>query len=172
MRDERLDFAEAWAYLQWRRRWVTRRFDADGNGDLTGREGDRANAFLQADQIVLAAATRAAPVKPAQALGIGNALLLAGLLTLFHRLRRREGQVFALLIVLYPITRFVLEAIRDDNPHNLLRGVLTHNQYTSLAMLGSGVVLFLALARLPASAGPAWARRRAGQPDRQRPQSR
>ena len=162
-RDNRLGFEEYWAYVLWRRSWLVGRFDADADGKLSEQERRAANEFLQADQIALALNSYAHPVTPAQALGVINALLLAGLLAVFHRLRRREGQVFAVLLVTYPITRFVLEAIRDDNPHNLLRGVLTHNQYTSLAMLLSGIVLLIVLQKLPPSAGPAWARRRADQ---------
>jgi len=87
--------------------------------------------------------------------------LLAVLLTLFHRIRRREGHVFALMVILYPITRFVLEAIRDDNPHNLMQGILTHNQYTSLALAAVGVIMYVAFWKLPASSGPTLAARTA-----------
>jgi len=111
------------------------------------------------EQIAAAEASFSAPVKPAQPLGIINALLLAGLLTAFYRLRKREGQVFAMLLVLYPITRFMLEMIRDDNAHNLRNAVLTHNQYTSLAMMVAGLIMWVVLYKLPASAGPSLARR-------------
>ncbi|MDY6913967.1 MAG: prolipoprotein diacylglyceryl transferase [Planctomycetota bacterium] len=107
-----------------------------------------------ARQIEIAEASWSNPVKPAQPLGLVNALVIAAVLGGFYRLRKREGQVFALMLILYPITRFVLELIRHDNPHQLLAGVLTHNQYTSLAMFAVGVVLWLVLRRLPASAGP------------------
>jgi len=158
-RDGMLTFAEFQAYSTERREVLLDLFDTSGEGDLTGDEADKANAYLQADEIALARRTAALPVKPAQALGIINALLLAGILSLFYRLRKREGEVFALLIVFYPITRFMLEAIRDDNPHNLLEGVLTHNQYTSLAMTAAGIALWVLLRRMPASCGPAWAER-------------
>ena len=159
-RNGRLNFDEAWAYLQSRRQQVTRLFDADRDGELNAMERQRANNYLQADLYELAAAQRARPVKPSQALGIINAALLAALLMGFSRLRRREGQVFALMAILYPLTRFFEELIRDDNPHNLLSGQLTHNQYTSLIFLIGGIVLMLALRRMPASAGPAYSARR------------
>jgi len=63
--------------------------------------------------------------------------------------------------VLYPITRFVLEAVRDDNAHDVLKGVFTHNQYTSIVITTIGIGLWLALYLVPASAGPARARRQA-----------
>jgi len=119
-------------------------------------------AAFTPEQVRLAEEARSAPVKPAQLLGLANALLLAGVLTAFHRLRSREGQVFALLAVLYPITRFILESVRADNPRRFLRGELTHNQYTSLALLAAGVAMMLALRKMPASAGPLLAERRRG----------
>ncbi len=148
--DGKLSFQEAWEYLQQRRELLEDRF---------GDDREAANDWLSKDLYSLAAAERSAPVKPAQPLGLVNALLLAALLAVFFRLRRWEGQVFALLVIAYPITRFVLESIRSDNPHALWRGVLTHNQYTSIAMAAVGIVLYLCWRRLPASAGPVLAER-------------
>ncbi len=101
----------------------------------------------------VALSLRSLPVQPAQVYGICNALLLAGILICFSRLRWREGQVFAMMLVLYAPTRIVLESIRGDNPHDLLRLQLTHNQWTSLGMLAAGVALMLWLQRLPAWRG-------------------
>ena len=112
-------------------------------------------------QIAIAEASRSQPVQPAQLLAIANALLIAALLIAFYRLRTREGQVFALMLMLYSITRFMLEGIRDSNPHKLSEGLLTHNQFTSIAMLGIGVAMMLLLRKLPASAGPACTERAA-----------
>ena len=72
------------------------------------RNSGRASAELYAEALAL----RSGPVQPAQAYGIVNALLLAGILLFFSRLRWREGQVFAMMLILYPITRIVLESIR------------------------------------------------------------
>lgn len=164
-----LSFAEAWAYLAERRA----RFDADGDGRLSPAERAEANRRLQVDQLALAGRTRSLAVKPAQPLALANALILAGLLSVFYRLRRREGQVFALLVVLYPITRFVLEAVRDDNAHNVLEAVFTHNQYTSMALTTIGIVMWLGLRLRPASTGPtAAARQAAAVPPRSRRKKR
>ena len=114
---------------------------------------------LTESEIPLASAARSLPVKPAQLLGLINAVLVAGVLTVFHRMRRREGQVFALMLTVYPITRFVLESIRSDNNHDVLRGVLTHNQVTSMVMFLVGLALLVVIQRLPASAGPVLAQR-------------
>lgn len=116
-------------------------------------------AELTPDQARLAEGLRSQPVQPAQPLGVVNALLIAGVLLAFSRLRSREGQVFALMLILYPITRFVLEVVRGDNLHDVLKLQLTHNQYTSMITIVVGLLMWLVLARLPASAGPPYAER-------------
>ena len=114
---------------------------------------------LDEAQVSVAEQSRSLHVHPAQALGIVNALLIAGLVACFYRLRRREGQAFAVMLMAYAVSRFALESIRDDNPHDLLAGVLTHNQYTSTAMFLAGVVMLAIMQKLSASAGPAWVAR-------------
>ena len=157
--DMRLSFQEAWDYLQWRRAALTARFDADGDGRLGVSEAAGANEYLQADLYAPACAEHASAVKPAQALAMLNALVLAALLTLYYPIRRREGQVFALAMTLYPLTRFMEELIRADNYQGVFR--LTHNQYTSIALFAVGAIMMLALRRLNASCGPASAQRQA-----------
>ena len=92
-------------------------------------------------------------MKPAQLLAIINALVIAAVLWGFHGLRWREGQVFALMLVLYPLTRIVEEAIRDDNAHNFAQLVFTHNQVVSMLIMLLGLSMWLALQRMSAVAG-------------------
>ncbi|NIP84240.1 MAG: hypothetical protein GTO03_01220 [Planctomycetales bacterium] len=54
------------------------------------------------------------PVHPTQIYSSINAFLLCLLLLAYYPLRRRDGEVFALLLTLYPLTRFLLEIIRTD----------------------------------------------------------
>lgn len=115
--------------------------------DLTDRQA------LQASHV------KCLPVQPVQLFAIVNALLIAGICLWFSPLRRREGQVFLLIMILYPIARFAEESLRGDNPHNLLQLQLTHNQYTSIILLAAGLAAWLVLRRLPASCGPALAQR-------------
>lgn len=112
--------------------------------------------LLTPQEFAAARKARALGVHPAQVYGIVNALVLAALLCAVMRLRSREGQVFGVLLVLYPITRFVLEYIRDDNPGM----ALTPAQYKCIVLLAGGVGLLAWLRRMPASCGPVWARRR------------
>ncbi len=159
-RDGLVSFDEGWEYLQERRTRLARMFPAPapatapatGAGSTTGPRGidvAGANAYLQEDLFALAGRSWSLPVKPAQIIGIINALLLAGLLIFFHRLRKREGQVFALMLVLYPITRFLLEMLRSHGEYGLGRTILSHNQYTSLVVAVTGIIFWCILRKLP-----------------------
>jgi len=57
---------------------------------------------------------RSRPVHPAQLYGSLNGLLLCLLLLAYDPFRRRDGELLALALTIYPITRFLLEAIRTD----------------------------------------------------------
>ncbi|MCE5324813.1 MAG: prolipoprotein diacylglyceryl transferase [Planctomycetaceae bacterium] len=164
--DGRLDFDEAWNYLTTRYRLLSQLAPSLGAASPATRTAARdaaINAYLQADQFDLALHSHTLAVKPAQALGIINALLLAALLTVLYRHRLREGMIFAMLMVVYPMTRFVQESIRSDNAHDLARGILTHNQYTSIALMAMGTIMVLVIRfALAPSNGPTLAQRRAG----------
>ena len=148
-----LSFAEAWGYFQERKSFLEAKFDEDRNGRLEGPERREADAYLRADLLALAAGQKSLPVRPAQLLAMVNALVIAGILWGFYGLRWREGQVFALLLVLYPLTRIVEEAIRDDNPHNFSQMVFTHNQVESMLIMLVALSIWLLLRRLPPLAG-------------------
>ena len=96
----------------------------------------------------LASHCRSLPVHPSQLYGLINALLLSVLLSRVFYRRKRHGMVFGLMLVLYPITRVVLEVIRVDNPHDT--GGLTISQAVSVGVLVVGAVGLIALyTRLP-----------------------
>lgn len=59
------------------------------------------------------------------------------------RLLSRPGSMVGLMFVLYGLTRFLLEFIRDDNPYEL--GILTISQILGIALLVLGVVLLVIL---------------------------
>jgi len=73
----------------------------------------------------LAATWRMPAIHPAQFYSLVNALLLAGVLSVLFRRRRRHGQVLLTFAVLYGIARFLLEAIRADEPEIYLLGLPT-----------------------------------------------
>ena len=57
---------------------------------------------------------RSLPLHPTQIYSAMNAALLCALLWFFYPFRRHDGEVFALMIIVYPIGRFLLEWIRND----------------------------------------------------------
>jgi phosphatidylglycerol:prolipoprotein diacylglycerol transferase len=91
---------------------------------------------------------RSVPVHPTQLYAAIDAGLLALFLWSYFPFRRRDGEVFALLITLHPISRFVLEAIRDDEPGQFGTG-LTISQLLSLAILALACVLWWYVERQP-----------------------
>ena len=149
MRRGRVNLAHRWNYLKKRRDMIQSKFDTAPYGRLDEQEQAAANAYLQADQIALAQAERSGPIRPAQALGIVNALVIFALLSWYFRHRRGEGRVFALMLILYPPTRFVLESIRNKDPLNVLHGNWTHNQFSAIALLIVGLILWRLFAPPP-----------------------
>ncbi|MCI0361971.1 MAG: prolipoprotein diacylglyceryl transferase [Planctomycetaceae bacterium] len=91
---------------------------------------------------------RSVPVHPTQLYAAIDAGLLALLLWAYFPYRRRDGEVFALLVTLHPISRFVLEAIRDDEDRLFGPG-LTISQLLSLAILALACVLWWYVERQP-----------------------
>ncbi len=89
---------------------------------------------------------RSKPVHPTQIYSAINAALLCLLLLAYYPLRRRDGEVFALLITLYPITRFLLEIVRMDEPGRF-GTMLSISQWVSLVMLGLAITLWVVLIR-------------------------
>ena len=93
----------------------------------------------------LAAACRTLPIHPTQLYSSINALVLSLFLSAFLYVRRRHGVVFFMMIVLYPVSRFLIEMIRCDNPHDVAG--LTVSQFVSIALMVVGIVGIFALYR-------------------------
>lgn len=147
-RSRSLTFDEFYSYSQDRRADIVRRFDTNDDAKLDDTEKAAANDWLRADLWRIAADQKSLPVKPAQPLGIINALLIAALLLYYSRLGPKAGQVFAAMMVLKSITRFALEIVRDDNAHSLSQLVFTHNQVSSMLILIGGVAFWMIAARM------------------------
>lgn len=96
----------------------------------------------------LAAAHPSLPVHPAQLYAAIHAAILSSLLSAVFYTRKRHGLVFGLMLVLYPIGRFLLEVIRSDNPHDVAG--LTVSQFTALSLGVVGLLyLWYVCFRLP-----------------------
>ncbi|MEX0867105.1 MAG: prolipoprotein diacylglyceryl transferase family protein, partial [Pirellulales bacterium] len=100
---------------------------------------------------------RSLPVHPTQIYSALNALLLCLVLLAWYPFRRRDGEVFALLLTLYPITRFLIEAIRIDE-HGMFGTPLSISQIVSLALLAGVAGFWVYLLRQPP--GNLWANRK------------
>jgi phosphatidylglycerol:prolipoprotein diacylglycerol transferase len=89
---------------------------------------------------------RSLPVHPTQLYSAINAALLWLLLCSLFQLRPRDGVVFAVAMTIYPITRFLLEMIRDDEPGRF-GTPLTISQLASLLSLALVACFWLYLIR-------------------------
>jgi len=88
------------------------------------------------------------PIHPTQIYSAINASLLCLVLLAFGPLARRDGQVFALMITLYPMARYVIEIIRTDEASVFGTG-LSISQNISLVLLGGAVALWAYTASRP-----------------------
>ena len=71
---------------------------------------------------------------PAQLYDTVNCLLLCLLLLAYDPFRRRDGELLGLILLLYPITRFLIEVLRTDEAP--IRGTgMTISQNVSLLIL-------------------------------------
>jgi phosphatidylglycerol:prolipoprotein diacylglycerol transferase len=90
---------------------------------------------------------RSHPVHPTQVYSSINALLLCLLMLAVYPFRQRHGQVIALLLSLYAVTRFLLEVIRSDEAG--LLADLTIAQTISILVAIAMVVLWIYVQRQP-----------------------
>lgn len=109
----------------------------------------------------IGAPPRSLPVHPAQIYSAIDAALLAWVLWSFYPYRRHDGEVMALMLMLHPVSRFLLEAIRVDEAPVWGTG-LSISQNLSVGLFLIGLALWIAVGRkakgnlafpLPAAAG-------------------
>lgn len=93
-------------------------------------------------------AARSHPVHPTQIYGAVNGLLLCLLLLAVDPFHRRDGELIALALTLYPINRFLLEAIRTDESAIFGTG-MSISQNVSLLVLVAVVGLWFYVLRQP-----------------------
>jgi phosphatidylglycerol:prolipoprotein diacylglycerol transferase len=91
---------------------------------------------------------RSVPVHPTQLYSAIDAALLALVLWFYYPFRRRDGEVFALLITIHPLSRFLLEMIRSDEPGRFGTD-LTIAQWMSIGIMLGGVAFLIYLERQP-----------------------
>jgi len=78
-----------------------------------------------------------------------DGFLIAALTLAYAPYRRRNGEVFALGLMVYATTRFLIEFLRGDEPGQLGTG-LTVSQLISIGMFVTGLLVTIDRARRPA----------------------
>jgi prolipoprotein diacylglyceryltransferase len=110
---------------------------------LSEQEG---RPVTMADLRAMAAAQRTQWVHPAQIYDAVGLTLMFFVLSAILRHRRRHGVVIAWTMLLYPVSRFIQEMLRGDNPHDVAG--LTISQFLSLVLFGLGLVYMFVVIRL------------------------
>ena len=90
---------------------------------------------------------RMLPIHPAQLYSVANALLLCLILNFLFRYRKHNGQIFAVMLILYGPARFGLEALRNSSPYEF--NGLTISQNLGLLALLAGIIMLLILQKTP-----------------------
>ena len=93
------------------------------------------------------------PLHPTQIYSAIDGFVLAALTAWYFSRRRRNGEVFAIGLTIYPITRFLIEYIRNDEP-GLLGPQLTISQWISAGMFLIAIGYIVWLSRRPAVREP------------------
>lgn len=104
---------------------------------------------LSAAELRAAAAQhRSIAIHPTQIYSTIMAFIVAGLLSAIYWRRTRDGYVVCALFILEPISRYVLELIRVDNPVDVF-GIFTISQFLSLCMIAAATIGLLIVRMLP-----------------------
>jgi phosphatidylglycerol---prolipoprotein diacylglyceryl transferase len=91
---------------------------------------------------------RSLPVHPTQVYSTIDALFLCLLLLAYDPFRRRDGELFAIMLTISPITRFIIESLRSDEAP--VRGTgMSIAQNVSLLLLVCAAALWFYLLRQP-----------------------
>jgi len=83
------------------------------------------------------------PVHPTQLYAAIAGFLILALLVAYYPRQRRQGEIMALLMILYPLTRWPIEALRGDEP--ALFAGMTLSQNISLGLLFCGIAVWILL---------------------------
>ena len=84
---------------------------------------------------------------PTQIYSTIDGLILMVLLMAFYPLRRRDGEVMGLLMLTYPITRFLIEYLRNDE--GIFAFGMTISQCISAGIFAGALVYWVGLTRFP-----------------------
>jgi phosphatidylglycerol:prolipoprotein diacylglycerol transferase len=88
------------------------------------------------------------PLHPTQLYSTIDGLILMTLLLAYFPIRKRDGQVMGLLMLTYPVSRFLVEHLRSDE--GIYRAGMTISQVISLGIFAFGVIYWIYLSTRPA----------------------
>ncbi len=123
----------------------------DGSARLPGKLLTKSEVAATPELAALARQSRSLPVHPAQVYSTLNALLIAGACVVFLSLRPRHGRVFALMLLLYGPSRFVLETLRIEPA---VKWGLSFSMWMSLVVTVAGVILWFLFGRFERTLTP------------------
>ena len=89
------------------------------------------------------------PLHPTQLYSALDGFLIAALTFWYFSHRRRSGECFAVALMIYPITRFVIEILRNDEGGQLGTS-LTISQWVSIGLFAVNIGFMIWLSRRPA----------------------
>jgi len=97
--------------------------------------------------LILPDAGHTLSLHPTQLYSTIDGLILLTLLNAFYPLRRRDGEVMGLLMLTYPVSRFLVEHLRNDE--GVFVAGMTISQAISVGIFLAGLLYWAWLARLP-----------------------
>ncbi len=106
------------------------------------------------------------PLHPTQIYMSLISLTILGILMLLYRRKRFHGQIIAVYVVLYCVSRFFIENVRGDEERGfVLGGLLSTSQFLSIVLAAGAIAAYVVLDRRHRASGepdwrPATARRR------------
>lgn len=113
--------------------------------------GDRATIVTRdGRQAVWSLPERSLPVHPTQIYSSISAALLCFFLWTLYPFRQRDGVVFAAMLTIYPLIRYLLEVIRVDEPAQFGSADTSISQWVSGVLLVAIVGLWIYILRQPA----------------------
>ncbi|HUN80541.1 MAG TPA: prolipoprotein diacylglyceryl transferase family protein [Phycisphaerae bacterium] len=95
---------------------------------------------------------RSKPVHPTQLYEMISGMLISWLLSIMFYYRRRHGILLPWFLILYSISRYLLEAIRQDNPLDV--GGVTISQAISFGTFAAGVIALIYIYKALPEIGP------------------
>ncbi len=93
--------------------------------------------------LIAPSALASLPVHPTQLYAALAGFLILTLLVVYYPRQRRQGEIMALLMILYPLTRWPIESLRGDEP--ALFAGMTLSQNISLGLLAGGIAAWIRL---------------------------